>query len=119
MSQTPPPPPPAGGPPPAAGPPPGAGGPVPGPGGQQKPDNYLVWAILTTIFCCIPFGIVSIVNAAKVDGAWANGDYATAISASQSAKKWAIIAASIGVVFAIVYAFVILLGVFSSEITTY
>ena len=31
-----------------------------------KPSNNLVWAILTTICCCLPFGIVSIVYAAKV-----------------------------------------------------
>ncbi|MGB4290272.1 MAG: CD225/dispanin family protein, partial [Dethiobacteria bacterium] len=24
-------------------------------------DDYLVWAILATIFCCLPFGIVAIV----------------------------------------------------------
>ena len=28
-----------------------------------RPDNYLVVAILTTICCCMPFGIVSIVYA--------------------------------------------------------
>ena len=30
--------------------------------------NNMVWAILTTLFCCLPFGIVSIVYAAQVDG---------------------------------------------------
>ena len=30
--------------------------------------NYLVQAILTTIFCCLPFGIVAIVFAAQVNG---------------------------------------------------
>ena len=29
--------------------------------------NHLVWAILVTIFCCLPFGIVSIVYAAQVN----------------------------------------------------
>jgi hypothetical protein len=29
--------------------------------------NHLVWAILTTIFCCLPFGIVAIVYAAQVN----------------------------------------------------
>ena len=28
-----------------------------------KPDNNLVWAILCTLLCCLPFGIVSIVYA--------------------------------------------------------
>ena len=33
----------------------------------QVPNN-LVWAILTTLFCCLPAGIVSIVYAAQVNG---------------------------------------------------
>lgn len=43
-----------------------------------KPDNNLVWAILSTFLCCMPFGIVSIVFAAQVDGKYAMGDYAGA-----------------------------------------
>ena len=42
---------------------------------QKKPDNYLVWAILCTILCCLPLGIVSIVYAAKVDGLYSSGDF--------------------------------------------
>ena len=68
-----------------------------------KPDNYLVWAILSTLFCCLPFGIVSIVQAAKVDGLWSSGDYAGARAASESAKKWAIIAAIAGAVIVAIY----------------
>ena len=30
--------------------------------------NHLVWAILATLFCCLPTGIVSIIHAAKVNG---------------------------------------------------
>ena len=61
MSQIPPPPstPP---PPPGMPPPPGWGQGNSGQGWQQpagpKPPSYLVWAILTTLFCCLPFGIV-------------------------------------------------------------
>ena len=33
-----------------------------------KPESYLVWAILSTVCCCLPFGVVSIVYASKVDG---------------------------------------------------
>ncbi|MFI3261777.1 MAG: CD225/dispanin family protein [Rikenellaceae bacterium] len=53
-----------------------------------KPDNFLVWAILATIFCCLPFGVASIVNASKVDNRWATGDYNGAINAANSAKTW-------------------------------
>lgn len=54
-----------------------------------KPDNYLVWAILTTLFCCLPFGIVSIVYSSKVDTLYSSGDYVNAQQASDNAKKWA------------------------------
>ncbi|HET7072772.1 MAG TPA: CD225/dispanin family protein [Mycobacterium sp.] len=85
--------------PPWQGPPPaGWPGPQPGWPGQREPDNYLVWAILCTVLCCIPLGIVSIVYSTKVSGLWAQGRYAEAQSASDSAKKWAIIGAVVGIV---------------------
>ncbi|WP_197513887.1 CD225/dispanin family protein, partial [Mycobacterium sp. 1165178.9] len=52
--------------------PPAAGWPAQQPG-LQEPDNYLVWAILCTVLCCLPFGIVSIVYSNKVSGLWAQG----------------------------------------------
>ncbi|HEX3998914.1 MAG TPA: CD225/dispanin family protein [Pirellulales bacterium] len=48
--------------------------------------NYLVPAILSTICCCLPFGIVAIVYAAKVNGKLAAGDYEGARRSSDSAK---------------------------------
>ena len=79
-------------------PPPRPGWPAQQPGwpGQLPPDNYLVWAILTTLFCCLPTGIVSIVYSTKVSSLWAQGQYAEAKVASDNAKKWAIIGAVAG-----------------------
>ena len=54
--------------------------PAPVSGTRSRPQNYLVWAILTTLFCCLPLGIVSIVFAAQVDGKLASGDYAGAVA---------------------------------------
>lgn len=54
-----------------------------------KPDNYLVWAILCTLFCCLPLGIVSIVYSSKVDNLYYAGDYVGAQNAADNAKKWA------------------------------
>ena len=68
-----------------------------GPPGGQIPSN-LVWAILTTIFCCLPFGIVSIVFAAQVSSKQAVGDYAGAMDSSRKARTWAIAAAVSGVI---------------------
>ena len=67
------------------------GGSYNNPNRPPMPENYLVWAILSTILCCWPFGIISIINAAKVGTAYNAGDYQTAITASSNAKKWAII----------------------------
>lgn len=58
-------------------------------GVQEYVPNHLVWAILSTLFCCLPLGIVSIVYAAKVDGLRAAGDIAGARTASDKAKFWA------------------------------
>jgi hypothetical protein len=79
-------------------PPAGWPGPQPGYPGQREPDNYLVWAILSTVLCCLPLGIVSIVYSTKVSGLWAQGRYGEAQAASSNAKKWAIISAVVGVV---------------------
>lgn len=65
---------------------------------QKKPDNYMVWAILSTLFCCLPLGIVSIINASKVDGLYAAGAYGEAQAASENAKKWALWATISGVI---------------------
>jgi hypothetical protein len=53
-----------------------------------KPQSYMLSAILVTLFCCLPFGIVSIVYAAQVDSKFSGGDYAGAQQASNSARNW-------------------------------
>jgi hypothetical protein len=93
-----PPPPPGNYPPP---PPPGAGGYGAAPAGQ--PDSNLVWAILVTVLCCLPLGIVSIVKATQVSGLWGQGRYADAQKASQDARKFAIWGAIAGVVVGVIY----------------
>lgn len=55
---------------------------------QTKPNNFLAWSILCTIFCCWPFGIPAIVNAAKVDKMWNEGNYTGAQTAARNARKW-------------------------------
>ena len=78
---------------------PGSGAPFntePGVRHYAHVPNYLIQAILVTIFCCLPFGIVAIVYAAQVNGKLASGDYDGARTASQAAKKWAWISFGIG-----------------------
>lgn len=54
----------------------------------SKPSSFLVWAILCTICCCQPFGIVSIVYSSKVDSLWYSGRYTEALDAATSARTW-------------------------------
>ncbi|HRO62389.1 CD225/dispanin family protein [Thermomonas sp.] len=66
-------------------------------------SNNLIWAILATLFCCLPLGIVSIIYAAKVDGLVAAGNYAAAQEAADKAKSWALWAAGAFVVLMLLY----------------
>ena len=64
------------------------------------PDNYLIWAILATICCCIPTGIVAIIYAAKVSPAYYRGDYMASLDASSKAQLWVIISFVAGLIWA-------------------
>lgn len=75
-----------------------------------KPDNYLVFAILTTVLCCLPLGIVSIIHSTKVDNLWNSGQYAQATAASNQAKQFAIYAAIAGVIVIGIYLLLVAAG---------
>jgi len=62
----------------------------------ESVPNYLVPAILVTVFCCLPFGIVAIVYAAQVNGKAQAGDIAGAQEYSNKAKMWSWIAFGTG-----------------------
>lgn len=88
---------------------PGGYGGGPGYGGAPSgpaPSNHLVWAILTTLFCCLPAGIVSIVYAAQVNSKWNAGDFQGSMDSSNKARTWAIVSAIVGVIFIIIYVLV-------------
>ncbi|MDF3078901.1 MAG: CD225/dispanin family protein [Sphingobacteriaceae bacterium] len=67
-----------------------------------RPKNWLVESILVTIFCCLPLGIVSIVNAAQVNSRYNAGDYAGAQAASKEAGKWVKIAFFVGIALGVI-----------------
>lgn len=90
--------------------PPPPGYPPQQPPAGQQPDNYLVWSILVTLFCCLPLGIVAIVKSTQVSGLWAQGRYAEAQAAADSAKKfvmWSVIA---GVIVIVIYGILMAVG---------
>lgn len=76
--------------------------------------NYLVHAILVTLFCCLPLGIVSIVFASQVNTKVAAGDIEGARESSAKAKKfwvWALIA---GLSVMAIYTVLMVIGVAAS-----
>jgi hypothetical protein len=79
------------------------------------PQNYLVWAILSTLFCCLPLGIASIVFAAQVNSKYAAGDLAGAQESSDKAKKFAIWSAVAGLIVAVLYLVIIVLAAAGSD----
>jgi hypothetical protein len=76
-------------------------------------QNYLVFAILATVFCCLPAGIPAIVYAAQVNGKLQAGDLAGAQVASNNAKMWCLISLGLGLGIMALYAIMIMVGVLS------
>jgi hypothetical protein len=76
--------------------------------------NYLVFAILTTVFCCLPAGIPAIVYAAQVNGKLQAGDLAGAQAASKNAKMWCLIALGLGLAVIVLYVLLIMVGILGS-----
>lgn len=57
--------------------------------GKCPPTN-LVWAILSTVLCCLPLGIVAIVYASKVTNLYYQGEFLKAQKASDRALYWSL-----------------------------
>lgn len=106
LQQQPPPPPSFNQQPPYYGPPPQGYGQTRPPVGQsnlfgaytQDVPNYLVPAILSTIFCCVPAGIVAIVYAAQVNSKKQLGDFGGAAEASSKAQTWCWVSFGLGLI---------------------
>ena len=68
-------------------------------GATSDVQNYLIPAILATIFCCLPLGVVSIIFATQVNSKVASGDIAGAMEASKKAKMFMFLSIGLGVLF--------------------
>jgi hypothetical protein len=88
---------------------------------EPPPENHLVWAILSTVLCCLPLGIVSLVKSNQVNTLWFQGLPMEARKAAEDAKKWAMwsaISAGILVLLYIIFLVVmIIVGTSASHIT--
>ncbi|GAA2208794.1 hypothetical protein GCM10009850_042520 [Nonomuraea monospora] len=65
--------------------------------------NFLVPAIISTILCCVPTGVVAIVHAAQVRGKQSAGDIAGAQDSLKKAKAWTWASVGLGVLVALFY----------------
>lgn len=73
--------------------------------------NHLLLGVLTTLFCCLPFGIVSIIYAIQVNSAMASGNYSVAQVASEKAKYWGMLSIWIGIALNVIaFIFSLVLG---------
>ena len=107
---------PAYGTPPPGYPAPGGGFGTPPPGGAPIP-NYLWQSIVVTLLCCLPAGIVAIVNSTRVQTKQQMGDIQGALDCSKRARTWCIVSAVAAGAFWILYivVFIIIIGSISSS----
>ena len=65
---------------------------------EPCPPTNLVWAIISTIACCMPAGIVAIFYALKVSNKYRAGDLEGAKRASETGAWWCIAAIILGII---------------------
>ena len=64
---------------------------------EPCPPTNLVWAIITTVLCCPPTGIVAIIYALKVTNKYRDGDIEGAKRASEVGAWWCIASIILGI----------------------
>ena len=82
-----------------------------------RPNNYLALAIISTILCCLPLGIVSIIYSTKVNSAYDLGNFDEAEKNSKNAKTWgiaSIVVAAVGWIIYMMFFGLAFLGMMSS-----
>ena len=64
--------------------------------------NHLVGAIISTLCCCLPFGIPAIIFATQVNSKIAAGDLEGARKASKNALTWMLVSIGVGIVLQVI-----------------
>ncbi len=72
-------------------------------GAYINSGGILAFAIVTTVLCCLPFGIPAIVYAAKINSQLASGDTMGAHDSASKSKMWSWISLGLGVLFTILF----------------
>lgn len=87
-------------------------------GMPQKPVNwvpYLVLSIISTLCCCLPFGVVGIVFSAKINSAMLAGNLEEAQNNAKMARIWIIVSFAIGLLTWLIYMVLIVTGAVSGS----
>lgn len=84
--------------------------PIPQPQPVQEISSGLVPAILVTILCCVPLGIVAIVYAASVSDLLAAGKIEAAEKAAKRSKNWSLAGLICGLLIYFVYILFVVFG---------
>ena len=79
---------------------------------EQEAPDHLAMAILVTICCCLPFGIVAILKANECRNARNRGDRENALQYGREAKKFSLVGlgCGIGIIVVILAIYGIVLG---------
>ena len=87
-------------------------------GMPQKPVNwvpYLILSIISTLCCCLPFGVVGIVFSAKINSAMLAGNLEEAQNNAKMARIWIIVSFAIGLITWLIYMVLIVTGAVSGS----
>lgn len=87
-------------------------------GMPQKPVNwvpYLILSIISTLCCCLPFGVVGIVFSAKINSAMLAGNLEEAHNNAKMARIWIIVSFAIGLLTWLIYMVLIVTGAVSGS----
>lgn len=80
---------------------------------EKEIPNHLVKAILVTLFCCMPFGVIAIVFAAQVNTQINMGNYGEAQNLSRQADNWGTAALICGIIPWLLWMFFIAMSIFA------
>ncbi len=70
---------------------------------MQRPNDLLVWSILSTVLCCIATGIVAIVYSSRVNPLWEGGRHEEARESARKAKIWLLVGVGLGILVGVLY----------------
>lgn len=62
------------------------------------PPTFMIWAILSTICCCLPAGVVAIIFSSQVSSKYFARDYEGARKASERTEMWIIASIVLGII---------------------